>query len=78
MTNTVLFAVVVDGFMYDARFATREEADMWTASDEHDDGEFDEYEVVEVEAEVLECLGHESTLGPAGVSVYCDGTCRVR
>lgn len=50
MTNTVLFAVVVHGFMYEARFATREDAEMWTASDEHDDGEFDEYEVVEVEA----------------------------
>jgi hypothetical protein len=26
---------------------------------------------------VPECRGHESTNGPAGVSVYCDGTCRL-
>ncbi len=24
-----------------------------------------------------ECPGHESTNGPAGISVYCDGTCQI-
>lgn len=28
------------------------------------------------ERESSECQGHESTVGPAGVSVYCDGSCR--
>ena len=26
----------------------------------------------------LVCLGHETTDGPAGISAYCDGTCRTK
>lgn len=25
--------------------------------------------------EIAECMGHESTSGPAGISFYCDGSC---
>lgn len=32
----------------------------------------------DAEQQQLECLGHESVSGPAGVTVYCDGSCRAK
>lgn len=81
VTEEVLNALGTDASAYDVPAivdALREQFGPFGATDTLDVEHDDFWKLVwsyPIEDGDDECEGHESLSGPAGVSVYCDGTC---